>query len=468
MKIELGQTLQPTKATLLSLAADAAGRYVEGERHGRASPTPEALAALDAFTPEALDRPISPTEAVDLLDRIGGPAAMRTTGGRYFGFVNGGVEPAGLAASLLSAAWDQNLALPVMSPIGARLDEIAARWVIDLLGLPTGATATFCAGATIANITAVLTARDALLRRVGCDVRRAGLTGAPPLTVITSAETHVSVLKAVVVAGLGLDNVAFVPTDECGCIRADAMPAITGPTLVILQAGNVNTGHSDPFAAVIDQLDRAGTRNQAWIHVDGAFGLWANATPHRRHLLVGVERADSWATDAHKWLNSPYDCGIVICANGAELRASMSMDASYASGDADDRPLMSLGLQMSQAARAVPVWAILATLGRAGVAEAIERCCRLADRFAQHLSEAGAELLAPVVLNQALVSFGSDVETDEVIAAVQADGTCWMGATTWQGRRAMRISVSDTSTTAADVDAAVGAITRLFVDQRRG
>jgi glutamate/tyrosine decarboxylase-like PLP-dependent enzyme len=232
---------------------------------------------------------------------------------------------------------------------------------------------------------------------------------------------------------------------------------------MILQAGNVNTGHSDPFAAVMARLAADGTRDQTWVHVDGAFGLWANAAPTRRHLVAGVEQADSWATDAHKWLNAPYDCGVVICADGSALRSSMTMDAAYVSSVADARPLMNLGLQMSQAARAVPVWAILATWGRSGVATAVERCCRLADRFAQRLAGAGVEILAPVVLNQALASFGpgraGDELTDAVIGAVQAEGTAWLGATTWQARRAMRISVSDTSTTEDDVDRAADVIT---------
>lgn len=471
------------KGELLARAAEAARRYVAGERTGRASPDVAALAALGGFPADALDHPIPPAEAIELLDRLGGPAAMRTTGGRYFGFVNGGVDPAGLAASVVAGAWDQNLALPVMSPVGAHLDAVAAGWIVDLLGLPAGALASFCAGATVANLTAVVTARDTLLSRAGWDVRARGLAGAPPLAVVTSAEIHASVRKALAVAGLGLDTITTVPTDPSGRLDAAAFAATVGPdagpTLVIVQAGNVNTGHSDPFAAVADHLEAAGVRSRCWIHVDGAFGLWAAASPARRHLVAGVERADSWATDAHKWLNAPYDCGVVAVADPGTLRAAMSMDAAYVSGAGDERPLMNLGLQMSQAARAVPVWAILATWGRAGVAEAVERCCRLADRFARRLADGGVEILAPVVLNQALASFavadGANDEnrgdddaalTDAVIAAVQAEGTAWLGATTWQGRRAMRISVSDTSTTEADVDTAADAVLRAWASVR--
>ena len=235
------------------------------------------------------------------------------------------------------------------------------------------------------------------------------------------------------------------------------MPATRGPTLVLLQAGNVNTGHSDPFREIIGQLDRQRT----WVHVDGAFGLWANAAPERRALLDGVELADSWATDGHKWLNTPYDCGVAIVARGDDLVASMSQNAAYASAT-DGRSPMNMGVQMSQAARAVPVWAILATLGRSGVADAVERCCRNALRFADVLDAAGAEVLAPVVLNQVLVSFGDDETTDRVVAGVQDDRTCWMGGTEWHGARAMRISVSDTSTTEKDVDASATAVIRVW------
>jgi glutamate/tyrosine decarboxylase-like PLP-dependent enzyme len=458
MRTSEGQGPVEAGAELVTRAAGVARRYVEGVRSGRASPAPEALAELDGLRLDLLDHPIPEARMLDLLEHVAGPATMRTTGGRYFGFVNGGVEPAGLAASIVAGAWDQNLALPVMSPAGAHLDALAAAWMLDLLGLPSSATAAFCAGATVANLTAVVTARDTLARRAGWDVRARGLTGAPPLAVVTSAEIHASVNKALAVAGLGLDTVRLVPTDDRGRLRADTMPPITGPTLVILQAGNVNTGHSDPFTAVLDRLDADGTRDRCWVHVDGAFGLWANAAVARRPLVTGVERADSWATDAHKWLNAPYDCALVACADGTALRASMAMDAAYVTGGTDDRPLMNLGIQMSQAARAVPVWAILATRGRAGVAEAVERCCRLADRFARRLEAAGVEILAPVVLNQALAAFGSDDATDAVIAAVQAEGTAWLGATTWQGRRAMRISVSDTSSTENDIDRAADAV----------
>lgn len=436
-------------------ASARARRHLESVRAGPVVPPTAAIHALAELPTELPADPVDPEAVLDLLDRFGSPAAVRQSGGRYFGFVNGGIEPAGLGAAMLALAWDQNAALPVMSPIGAHLDEIAARWVVDLLGLPESATATFCAGATVANLTSVVTARDTLLRREGWDAAERGFNGAPPISVIASAEIHTSVLKALRLAGLGTGSVLSIPTDSHGRAIAGELPATDGPTLVLLQAGNVNTGHSDPFREIVERL--GGDRDRSWVHVDGAFGLWANASADRRQLLDGVELADSWATDGHKWLNTPYDCGVAIVARGDELVESMRMDAAYARADGGRSP-MNMGIQMSQAARAIPVWAVLASLGRDGVAAMVERCCRHAERFAELLDAGGAEVLAPPVLNQVLVAFGDDDTTDAVIDRVQRDGVCWMGGTTWHGRRAMRISVSDTSTTADDVQASVASV----------
>lgn len=452
------------KQQLLQDAAAKASAYVASERDGKVGPSlddsPTLLADLRSKLAVSLDDPITPEVALELLHQAGVQGAVRSTGGRYFGFVNGGVQPVALASSMLAGAWDQNVALPVMSPVGSTIDEIAASWVIDVLQLPGSATASFCAGASVANFTAIVSARDHLLSIQGWDCSDDGLTGAPPLTIVASAEIHVSVLRALRLAGLGTSSVIMVPTDRYGRLDPAQMPLIDGPTLVLLQAGNVNTGHSDPFDEIIGSLDR----EQTWVHIDGAFGLWANASDERRRFVSGVEHADSWATDAHKWLNAPYDCGLVICADGSKLRRSMAMDASYVPSEGELRPLMNLGIQMSQGARAVPVWAVLATEGRTGVAAMVDRCCDAANRFASQLQDAGVTVLAPVVLNQVLVSFGEDAVTDRVVSNVQSDGRCWMGATTWQGQRAMRISVSDTSTTSADVDEAVKAILSAWND----
>jgi glutamate/tyrosine decarboxylase-like PLP-dependent enzyme len=438
-------------------AAQRAAAYVVGEANRGIFPSAEAVAALEQFSDElpAGSRPAR--EVLQLLDEIGSPAAVDSTHGRYFGFVIGGTDPAATGAAVLASAWDQNVATPVMSPVGTHLDAIAARWVGELLGLPADATAAFCAGATVANLTCVLAARDALLHRAGWDTRTKGLTNAPPLRVVTSEEVHVSALKALHMAGIGTEAVTLVPTDEAGRVRAEQFPAVDDRTIVLLQAGNVNTGHSDPFAELIPRARAAG----AWVHVDGAFGLWAAASPRFRALVAGVEQADSWATDAHKWLNAPYDSGIAICAREEDLRRSFATDAAYLLGDAG-RVLMHLGVQMSQRARGVEAWAIIAARGRSGIAEIVDNGCDLAQQFAALLASEGAQILAPVVLNQVLVHFGDDATTDAVTAAVQKDGTCWAGGTTWQGRRAMRLSVSDVATTPEDIAVSAHAILRCW------
>jgi len=436
------------------LLSDAAERVADfrGDRVRAVFPTPEALAGLDDLPGSLPTQPTPAAEVLELLDRLGSPAAVKSTGGRYFGFVNGGTEPVAVAASLLATGWDQNTALPIMSPIAAHLDAIGCRWVTELLGLPK-ATASFCAGASVANLTCLIAARDALLHRAGWNVDENGLASAPPLRVVTSAEVHVSVFKALRAAGFGRQQITFVPTDDCGRLIASEMPEVDAQTLVILQAGNVNTGHSDPFAAVIPAARNAG----AWIHIDGAFGLWAAAAPLRRPHIVGYELADSWATDAHKWLNAPYDAAVAICADATDLRRAMAVDAAYLPADAARVP-MHLGLQMSQRARGVETWAIITALGRDGIADAIERSCRHAEVLATGLADAGVEILAPVVLNQALARFGDDEMTQAVIEQVQTDGRCWAGGTTWKDKAAMRLSVSDTSTTDDDIAVATSAI----------
>jgi glutamate/tyrosine decarboxylase-like PLP-dependent enzyme len=441
-----------TKARLLADAATRAERYLAAT--GRpVFPGEDATTALWNLTSALPAGPGDPHAVLEQLDRLGSPATVRNTDGRYFGFVTGGTEPEALAAAVLASAWDQNIALSVMSPVAARIDDIASRWIVELLGLPATALGGFCGGAAVANLTCVLAARDALLAREGWDVDADGLIGAPPLHVVASAEIHVAVQKALRVAGLGRAHTIFVPTDECGRISVDDMPALGPRSLVLVQAGNVNTGHSDPFGPIAELTAAAG----GWLHVDGAFGLWAAASPEHRHLVEGVGAADSWAVDAHKWLNVTYDSAIAICARGEDLRRAMAIDAAYLPDDAG-RASMHLGLQMSQRARAVETWAVIATKGRSGIAEMIAGSCRLATRMAEQLESAGATILSPVVLNQILVAFGDDETTEAVIAAVQREGTCWAGGTTWKGHTAMRLSVSDTSSTVADVDAAVEAI----------
>jgi glutamate/tyrosine decarboxylase-like PLP-dependent enzyme len=446
------------RVALLADAARRAAAYLAGRDARGVTPTPEAVGRLAQLRRPFPDTGAAPEDVLAELDAVGSPATMVTTNGRYFGFVNGGTDPAAHAASVLAGAWDQNVALPVMSPIGAALDEVAASWVVEALYLPDGAVASFCSGATVANLTCVITARDALLSRAGWEVSARGLWGAPRLRVIMGDEVHISALKALRLAGFGLDAMERVPTDALGRVRADAFPTDTDDkTLVILQAGNVNTGYSDPFADIVPRVRERG----GWVHVDGAFGLWAAASTARRALVEGVALADSWAADCHKWLNTPYDTGVAIVRSHADLRRAMHMTAAYVESIEERQP-MQLGIQMSQKARGLETWAMLASHGRAGLAALIDRCCDHAARMASRLADGGVEVLAPVALNQVLVAFGDDATTDAVIARVQADGTCWVGGTSWHGRRAMRISVSDMATTEQDIDACAGAILACF------
>jgi glutamate/tyrosine decarboxylase-like PLP-dependent enzyme len=441
------------------LLNDAAARAIRYRREiaGRAVvPTPaaiDALAALDEPTPE-VSAPAA--EVIDLLDRIGSPATIASAGGRYFGFVTGSSLPATVAATWLAAAWDQNMTLAVMSPIGAKLETVASRWIVDLLGFPSTCGVGFVTSATMANLCGLAAARHALLARQGWDVEARGLFDAPPITVVVSDEVHVSLLKALSLLGFGRDRVIRVPVDDQGRMRADGLPpSIDDRTIVCLQAGNVNTGAFDPADAIVPIARAAG----AWVHVDGAFGLWAAAAPARAHLMRGYAEADSWATDAHKWLNVPYDSGLAIVREPRHLREAMTAKASYLVAD-DHRDPSDYTPELSRRPRGIEVWAALRALGRQGLADLVERNCRQAARFAERLRQRGFTVLNDVVINQVMVSFGDAETTRRVIAAVQRGGDCWMGGTVWQGHTAMRISVSSWLTTDADVDRSVEAIAR--------
>lgn len=435
------------RENLLVEAARRAGRYLNERESRPVFPGPAELAALSAFEEPLPEEPQDPYETLALLDEVGSPATVTSTGGRYFGFVNGGALPATVAAHWLTVAWDQNAGPQVASPSVAKLEEVALGWLLEILGLPPQTGAGFVTGATMANFSGLAAARHALLRREGWDVEAQGLFDAPPITVVVGDEVHVSLLKALSLLGLGRERVVRVPVDNQGRMRASELPRLSGPTIVCIQAGNVNTGAFDPAAAICEAAHAAG----AWVHVDGAFGLWALATPGRAHLAQGVAEADSWATDAHKWLNVPYDCGIVFSRDSEALRSALShIPAAYLTPPTMRQP-MEYTPEMSRRARGVDVWAALRSLGRSGLAEMVERCCRHAGRFAEGLSAAGYQVLNDVQLNQVLVSFGSAEKTQRVIAALQQDGTLWCGGTEWQGHHAMRISVSSWETTEADV-----------------
>ncbi|HEY7876695.1 MAG TPA: aminotransferase class V-fold PLP-dependent enzyme, partial [Gemmatimonadaceae bacterium] len=419
------------------------------------APTPNAVARLAELDHALNDDPVPGAQVVRLLDQLGSPATMATAGPRFFGFVVGASLPAALAANWLAGAWDQNAGLVILSPIVAKLEEVSIRWLTDLLGLPAGISAGFVTSATAANFSALCAARHALLQRRGWDVEANGLFGAPPIDVVVGDEVHASMLKALGMSGLGRARVTRVPTDDQGRMRADMLPPLTDNTLVCIQAGNVNTGSFDPAAEICARARSAG----AWVHVDAAFGLWAAASPAMRHLVDGVSAADSWATDAHKWLNVPYDSGIVFCRDTTALRAAMTSSAAYLV-EGDRREPYQYTPDFSRRGRGVEVWAALHSLGRSGVADLVDRCCRHARRFAEGLRGAGYEILNDVVLNQVLVSFGAPERTREVIAGIQEDGTCWCGGTEWHGRTAMRISVSSWATTDEDVERSLLAMLR--------
>jgi len=440
---------------LLQDAASRATRYLDDVRRRRVSPSPDALREMQRFAVELQDDSIDAAKVLAELDTLGSPATVACTGGRYFGFVTGGALPAPLAANMLAAAWDQNSGLEVQSPIAAHLERVCRDWMIALLGLPAQTEIGFVTGATMANFTGLAAARHSVLRAQGWDVEAQGLFGAPPLTVVVGDEVHVSLMKGLGMLGLGRERVVRVPVDGQGRLIAARLPAIDGPSIVCLQAGNVNTGAFDPIGEVAARLHGTG----AWIHVDGAFGLWAAASSQKRALISGIDLADSLATDAHKWLNVPYDSGLVFVRDARALYAAMSANAAYFP-EGQTRDPQRFVPEGSRRARAIEVWAALRSLGRRGLAEMIERNCRHAERFANELRKAGYQVLNDVVLNQVLVSFGAPEATRRVIAAIQQDGTCWCGGTSWQGTLAMRISVSSWATSDADVEQSIAAIVR--------
>ncbi len=446
----------------LGLAARRALAYLQTVGSRRVAPAPAAVGALAQFESPLPDSSCDAYCVLDLLDRVGSPATVATAGGRFFGFVNGAAFPVSVAATWLAGAWDQNAALRVMSPAAVVLEDVALGWVRDVLGLPLECGAAVVTGATMANFTALAAARHALLERSGWDVENDGVFGAPRLTVVVGDHVHASLLKALGLLGLGRRRVVRVPADEQGRMRADCMPALDDRTIICIQAGNVNSGAFDPAGAICRQAIDSG----AWVHVDGAFGLWAAASPQYRHLTEGFELANSWATDGHKWPNVGYDCGIAMVRNAPAMRAAMAISAAYFT-PGELREPSNYTPEMSRRARGVELWATLRSLGRRGLAELIERTCRHARRFADGLRAAGYEILNEVVINQVLVSFGEPAITRNVIAKVQADGTCWCGGTEWRGSPAMRISVSSWATTEEDVELSLAAICRIAEESKR-
>ncbi len=460
----------------LARAADLARAWVAGIDGGRVGPTAtvaELRMSLGGPLPEMSEDPVA-TIAALASGAEGG--LIRSAGPRFFGFVIGGGLPAAVGADWLASAWDQNAGMYVIGPAAAVAEEVAGAWAAKLLGLPDGVSVGFTTGATMASFTALAAGRHALLEQAGWDVERNGLFGAPDVPVVVGDEAHVTIHAALQMLGMGRERVTRVPTDAQGRMRVDglaeALAGLDRPALVCAQAGNVNTGAFDPLPEVTD-LVRA---NGGWLHVDGAFGLWASADPARRHLLAGVERADSWTTDAHKWLNVPYDSGLVFCARPAAHHAAMTLGAAYyvetAGGERDPYNWVA---ESSRRARGFAVWAAIRSLGREGVADMIARCCDEARRFAAGLDGApglGIRVLNDVVLNQVLVRFddpsgdpaAGDARTNAVIAGVQGEGTMWLGGSIWHGQRVMRISVSGWRTTTEDIDRCVDVIRRIAAE----
>ncbi len=456
MATNAGAGGQSQSSGVLDLAADMARRYVRDVAEQRVAPSEAAMAALAELHEPFPPSPSDPSDVIERLDRIGSAATVATTGGRYFGFVIGGMVPAAMSANWLAAAWNQNASLRAMSPIAAELEEVVLRWVCEALGLPPDCAGGLVTCATMANFTALVTARQALLARTGWDAAADGMFGAPPIEVVVGAEVHASILKALSLAGFGRKRVTIVETDSQGRMRADKLPPLSDRTLVCIQAGSVNTGAFDPAV----EICKAAREQSAWVHVDGAFGLWARISRKYDHLTCGFDQADSWATDAHKWPNVGYDSGLVIVRDGVALRTSMGITAAYLEPGSRREPMHHTP-ESSRRARGVELWATMKSLGRSGLCELIERTCAHAQRFAQGLREGRFEVLNDVVINQVLVSFGRPEVTREVIRRIQEDGTCWCGGTVWQGKTAMRISVSSWATTETDVERSLQAIIRI-------
>jgi glutamate/tyrosine decarboxylase-like PLP-dependent enzyme len=435
-------------------AARRAAAYREEVVTAPVRPEPDAdLSELGGPLPE---EGTDPTRVLELLDELVTPATMGFSNPRFHGWVIGGVYPVGLAADWMTSAWDQNTVYYAASPGSVTVEAIALRWVREAAGLPETAWGAFVTGTTVGNMSALAAARNAVLAAQGWDVTSQGMFGAPAVEVIVGDEVHPSLVKALGIVGLGRDRVTRVPVDDQGRMRAESLPAIESPTIVCVQAGNVNTGAFDPMHEIVPAAKEGG----AWVHVDGAFGFWASVSPAHRHLSEGMELADSWATDCHKYLNVPYDAGVVLVRDPSALETAMSVNADYLPpGEIGQDPGVYTP-ELSRRARGIPTYAVLKSLGRKGLVELVDRTIALAQLFARRLAEEGFEILNDVVLNQVLVSFGDPEETRRVARAVADEGVMFAGPTVWQGRTAMRISVSGYSTREDDVEESVQALVR--------
>jgi glutamate/tyrosine decarboxylase-like PLP-dependent enzyme len=442
---------------LFEKAKEHALDYMRAAGGRRVYPTENALERLAVFNEALQEGPVDPCDVLDMLHSIGSPATVAQTGGRYFGFVNGGITPAGLAAKWIADAWDQNAALYVISPVASVLESVCERWLVDLLGLPAQTAAGFVSGTSTATLCGLAAGRDELLRQAGWDAGARGLFGAPKIRVVLGAQAHSTVSKALSLLGLGRERVETVPVDAQGRLVPDALPNLDGRTLLVLQAGNVSTGSFDPFMEVCAKARLAGS----WVHIDRAFGLWAAASSRYQYLTKGIELADSWSADAHKTLNAPYDNGIVFCRDREALARAMQMSGSYIMFS-EKRDGMLYTPDMSRRARCIELWATLKNLGRTGVAQLVDGLCDIATLFAESLRGEGFTICNDVCFNQVLVSCGSAEVTTATLEGVQKSGECWCGGTQWNGQPAIRISICSYMTTTEDVKKAVQA----FVEAR--
>jgi glutamate/tyrosine decarboxylase-like PLP-dependent enzyme len=440
---------------LLQNAAAKAIEYLQTLESRKVRPEKDDLLKMLSFEETLSVAGTQPEDTLSFLHRFGSPATMASNGGRYFGFVIGGSEAVALAANWLTSAWDQNAGLAITSPVNAKIESVTERWLKELLPVSPASSIGFVTGVTMANFTALAAARTAILQRLNWDVEANGLFGAPAITVVVGEEAHGSLLKALSLLGLGRSRVVKVPTDRNGRMNPDQLPPLDARTILCLQAGNVNTGGMDN-GSIIARAKAAG----AWTHIDGAFGLWLGASTSRKHLTRGYELADSWATDGHKWLNVPYDSGLVICQDGQHLKRAMSMNGDYLDQTGERIPYHYTP-ELSRRARAIDIWATLRTLGRQGVDDLITRTCIHAERIADRLRKEGFEILNQVESNQVLVAFGNDAKTEEVIKGIQEEGVCWCSGTIWRNQSALRISVSSSKTTPDDIEKSLQSIVRV-------
>ena len=409
-------------------------------------PTQSALSDLSNFDEALPGQPANPTELLQMLHKYGSPATVASTGGRYFGMVVGSSYPTVMAVKWLTTVWDQLSALYVTSPISSKLESICEQWLVDLFGLPTETVAGFVSGTSMATMCGLAAARFELLKRAGWDVINKGLFNAPEIRVVLGSEAHSTVYKALALLGLGKERIEIVPVDEHGRMRPDSLPELDSNTLLILQAGNVNSGGFDPFDKICHIANKAG----AWVHIDGAFGLWAAASKSKQHFTRAIEKADSWSVDGHKTLNTPYDCGIILCKHRDALVSAMQATGAYILYG-DHRDCMLYTPEMSSRNRAIELWATLKTLGRTGIEELVDMLCERAKQFAQEIEQAGFKVLNEIHFNQVVVACESAEETENLLTIIQQSGECWCGAGNWHNTPVIRVSVCSWTTTAEDI-----------------